>query len=332
MGFSRGPASSLGLLLLAAASVVSCTSDPEAARPRPAASAAASTETVPPAATADDQQRDPVPAPRLRSGAMLATVRHLAGRIGPREATSAGFGRAADHVETRFRRLGYDVARQTFRVPAGTSWGVGVPAGESLNLVARPAGFEPTRPYVLVGAHLDTVPQAPGAEDNASGVAVLLETARRAARRGGQGPGLPVVFVAFGAEEPRGPGDAGHHFGSRQHIAALTGAARASLRAMVSLDRVGTGRVVPVCTGGRSPLGVRDGLLEAAGRVGVPAIGCTDNRSSDHWSYEQAGVAAARLGGTPYPAYHSPADRPGVVSGAQLRRTARVLWAWLQSL
>src|SRR5258708_17895233 len=45
---------------------------------------------------------------------------------------------------------------------------------------------------VVVGAHYDTVPGSPGADDNASGVAVLLELARM---------GLPARFVAFANEE-----------------------------------------------------------------------------------------------------------------------------------
>ena len=62
-------------------------------------------------------------------------------------------------------------------MPAGTSWGVPVRAGRSVNLIAERPGFDRTAPHVVIGAHLDTVPQAPGAEDNASGVAVLLELA-----------------------------------------------------------------------------------------------------------------------------------------------------------
>jgi hypothetical protein len=41
------------------------------------------------------------------------------------------------------------------------------------------------------------------------------------------------------------------------------------------------------------------------------------------------GVAGVRLGGTPYPAYHSARDRPGVVRAAQLDRVGRLCWAWL---
>ena len=53
--------------------------------------------------------------------------------------------------------------------------------------------------YYVVGAHYDTVPSTPGADDNASAVAVLLELARslRQARLK-----APVLFVAFTLEEP----------------------------------------------------------------------------------------------------------------------------------
>lgn len=265
---------------------------------------------------------------RFRARAALADIRLLAGRIGPRLATSPAYRRAARLVAERFRDLGYVVRRQRFTVPAGDSWGVPVAAGRSWNVVAAPPAFDPTAPHRLVGAHLDTVAVAPGAEDNASGTAVLLELARMTAA---EPPRIPTVFVAFGAEEPRGPGDAMHHFGSRVYVRRMPPAQRTALRAMVALDRVGVGRVVPVCSGPLSPDRVRDALFEAARGAGIPAAQCTDpDTASDHWSFEQAGYAVARLGSTPYAGYHSAQDRPGVVDRAQLGRTGRLAWAWLR--
>jgi hypothetical protein len=265
-------------------------------------------------------------APDFDRAAAMRTVRQLA-RGGPREATSPAFRRAADTVQQRLARLGYTVRRQAFRVPAGESWGVTVGAGRTYNLVATPDGFDPAAPHVVVGAHLDTVPQAPGAEDNASGIAVLLETARRAATGDTR---LPVVWVAFGAEEPRGPGDDEHHFGSRTYVRRLGGDERTAVRGMVSLDRVGAPGRVPVCTGGLSPLRLRRALLAAAADVGVPARAC-DNRTSDHWPFEKAGETVARLGGNDYAGYHSARDVPSAVSPRQLDRVGRVLWGWLRS-
>jgi len=278
------------------------------------------TPSVPPA---------PPPPPVFDGVAALETVRSLSEGIGPREGTSAAFAQAAAVVEQRFLDLGYAVRRQDVPVPLGVSWGVPVPAGSSANLIAEPPGFNPITRHIVVGAHLDTVPQAPGAEDNASGVAVLLELARMAAA---QPPAVPVVFVAFGAEEPRGSGDDLHHFGSRVYVASLSPEARAALIGGIALDRVGVGAVVPVCTGGRGPLTLAEALMAQAPVAGVPVSGICQNRASDHWSFERGGLTGARLGSTPYAEYHSAQDRINVVDPAQLDRAGRLMWATLQSL
>jgi hypothetical protein len=74
---------------------------------------------------------------------------------------------------------------------------------------------------------------------------------------------------------------------------------------------------------------VQQALLAAGRRAGVPTSADPGQRSSDHWSFVRAGLPGARLGSTPYAAYHSAADRPGVVDPAQLGRTGRLLLAWL---
>ena len=261
----------------------------------------------------------------MRIATATATVRHLAGDIGPRPGTSPAYRRAAAWVEQRLESAGWDVRRQPFPTPAGVSWGVPVPAGRSVNLVATRGDVRPGRPWLAVGAHLDTVPQAPGAEDNASGIGVLLavaEATQNARTR------LPVVLLAFGSEEPRGPSDDDHHYGSRAYVAGLGQAERASLRGMVALDRVGVGPVVPVSSA-RGPDRMRASLLEAARRAEVPTQALTDDRASDHWSFVRAGLPGVRLGSTPYAGYHSPGDVPAVVEPAQLRRTARTVVSWL---
>lgn len=267
---------------------------------------------------------------RFRHTAAMATVQHLAADIGPRLATSPAYDRAADWVLRRLSSYGYETIRQTIRVPAGSSWGVPVDAGTSANVIATPPGFDPEKPWRLVGAHLDTVAVAPGAEDNGSGVAVLLELARLAAAAD---TALPTVFVAFGAEEPVGAGDALHHFGSRLHADRLPPEHLGALRAMVSLDRVGVsdGGIVPICTGGVSPLDVRDDLVALARSLHIETTACTDNTTSDHWSYEQRGATVARIGSTPYAGYHSAGDVPDVVAPAQLQRVGRIMWAWLRA-
>ena len=200
-----------------------------------------------------------------------------------------------------------------------------MPAGRSVNVVASRGDVRPGRPWLVVGAHLDTVPQAPGAEDNASGIGVLLAVAEAVADNRTR---LPVVLVAFGSEEPRGPGDDDHHFGSRAFVSDLGPGERRTLRGMVSLDRVGAGEVLPVSSA-RGPDAQRAEVLDAARRADVPVVAETGNRASDHWSFVRAGLPGARLGSTPYAGYHSAADVPAVVDRDQLARTARTVVAWL---
>jgi aminopeptidase YwaD len=256
----------------------------------------------------------------------MAAVRHLAGTIGPRPGTSPAYFRAAQWVESGLTRLGWAVERQRFHTPAGVSWEVPVPAGPSVNLIATRGDVRPGEPWLLVGAHLDTVPQAPGAEDNASGIGVLLATAEALA---GHRTRLPVVLVAFGSEEPRGPSDNDHHYGSTAYVASLGPSERRTLRGMVAMDRVGVGEVVPVGSA-YEPDALSDELQAAARTAGVPTLVDTDQKSSDHWSFVQEGMPGARLGSTSYAEYHSADDIPSVVEPAQLERTARLLVAWLR--
>ncbi|MGH3386442.1 MAG: M28 family metallopeptidase [Nocardioidaceae bacterium] len=319
--------------LLLAAATVACTGDGPAvedptstsgASASPDSSPATSPQTTPSARPSVSPSGRPV---RFDSAAALADVRLLAGEIGPRLTTEPAYIEAAEVVERRFREYGYQVRRQPFAVPAGDSWGVPVEAGRSFNVVATPAGFDPARPHVVVGAHLDTVAVAPGAEDNASGVAVLLELARLASEDRTR---VPAVLIAFGGEEPRGDGDDLHHFGSQHYVRTMPPAQRDALHAMMSLDRVGVGSFVPVCTGPLSPHWVRDSVLAAAERQDIPARMC-ELTTSDHWSFEKAGFAVTRLGSIDYPEYHSADDLPGVVDRWQLARTGRVAWSWLSA-
>lgn len=257
---------------------------------------------------------------------VVDVIEHLAVRIGPREAASPAFDQAVEYVSAELRSFGYEISTVPVPVPAGDSWGVPVDGGESANVIADTPNVNPNQPHVVIGAHLDTVAVAPGAEDNASGVAVLLELARMAAV---EPPEVPVRFIAFGAEEPRGEGDDLHHFGSQQYVAGLSSAQRDAITAMVALDRVGVRAAeVPVCTGGTGTVDVRDALIEAAGRIDVPVQSCED-RASDHWSFEKADIPSARLGSVPYAAYHSAEDLPNVVDSGELERVGTIVWEWL---
>jgi Zn-dependent M28 family amino/carboxypeptidase len=82
-----------------------------------------------------------------------------------------------------------------------------------VNLLATAEPTTKPSAYYVVGAHYDTVPTTPGADDNASAVAVMLELARRLPDAQ---PNVPVLFVAFTLEEP--PAFYTEHQGSRVFV------------------------------------------------------------------------------------------------------------------
>jgi len=117
------------------------------------------------------------------------TVETLASAVGSRNVGhAAALTEAAHLIETELSAAGLVVERQTF-----TTDGV-----STANLVVTVAGGGAAREIVVVGAHYDTAAPTPGADDNASGVAAVLELARLAARRR---PTRTVRFVFFTNEE-----------------------------------------------------------------------------------------------------------------------------------
>ncbi len=133
---------------------------------------------------------------------------------------------AATYIEGHLKASGGRVQRQGYAV-----------RGRSVaNLVAR-FGPEPTLggPGLLViGAHYDTCMGLPGADDNTSGVAVLLEVARLL---GEHPPTSPVELVAWTLEEP--PHFRTEEMGSRVHAKALK-ASGLPVRLVLSLEMLGT--------------------------------------------------------------------------------------------
>ncbi|WP_340540251.1 M28 family metallopeptidase [Nocardioides sp. GXZ039] len=323
--------------LLVVALLAGCAGEPGESAPsespnEPSRSATAPTSTP---ATASDPSptTEPTtlaPDPRLSAddvevATAFRAVEHLADMIGPRPGHTEAYFRAAAWAERQLTAAGWQVERQRFPTPAGNSWGVPVEAGPSVNLIATRGEHDPSEPWLLVGAHLDTVPQAPGAEDNASGVGVLLALAEA---MDGRRTRLPVTLVLFGSEEPRGPGEA-HHYGSKAYVSQLGRAERRSLEAMVSLDRVGVGDVVPVQTV-REANDVSTALERVARQADVPTVREEFETSSDHESFADEGLPAARLGSTPYAGYHSAGDLPSGIDRAQLARVGRLMASWLR--
>lgn len=123
---------------------------------------------------------------------LMTHVRALEGERHPLTAPDS-LAAAEAYVFEVLAELRLEVERQPFEYHRGSF----------NNVVARKPGTNPDRPRVLIGAHFDTVPGSPGADDNASGVAVMLECARLLAQEAFE---ATLEFVGFNLEEPQGSG------------------------------------------------------------------------------------------------------------------------------
>ncbi len=318
------------LELVAIVALTACSGEsdpePEAAPPEVSTSTTSEPPTPPPTTEPTAEPTPKVNPDDAEVGIAMRAVRHLADEIGPRPGHTEAYAEAADWVSAELEGHGWEVSQQGFRTPAGSYDGVPLAAGRSVNVIATRGDVKHGEPWLAVGAHLDTVPQGPGAEDNASGIGSLLAIA---AATQDTRTRLPLVLIAFGSEEPRGSTDADHHYGSRAYVAELTPAQRRSLRGMVSMDRVGVGDVLPIGSV-EEPSPLRAELARAAGRAGAETVLETGQTSSDHWSFARDGLPGVRLGGTSYAGYHSAEDTADVVNLAQLERTIRTVLAWVR--
>lgn len=149
-------------------------------------------------------------------------VGYLSANIGERHLWKEGsLEKTADYIESVLISSGYSVQRQTY-----LCYGKRVS-----NLIVEKAGSE--KKTVVIGAHYDTVPGTPGADDNASAVAGLLELARLHRDRPNR---KTLLFVAFANEEP--PCFGFSNMGSMVHAKSLKEAGR-PVEAMVSLEMIG---------------------------------------------------------------------------------------------
>jgi Zn-dependent M28 family amino/carboxypeptidase len=149
-------------------------------------------------------------------------VTHLAHHIGERHLWRGdSLTRAADYIESRLARFGYAPVRQNY-----TAYGRSVS-----NIIVEKRGPRPET--VVIGAHYDTVPGSPGADDNASAVAGLLELARLMVKNVCR---LSLIFAAFVNEES--PAFGSDYMGSMQYAKRLKKEQR-DIRFMISLEMIG---------------------------------------------------------------------------------------------
>lgn len=163
---------------------------------------------------------------------------------------------------------------------------------ESVNVLARVNG---TRCEILVGGHHDSVPGTEGANDNASGVSLVLEIARAMAA---DGLDEGLCFATFGAEESG-------LFGSR-HMAAQLRESGDEPAVMVNLDV--TGRGLPVeAIGDADLIGLALEVGEGLGIETIPS-NLPANAGSDHMSFSQQGARVLFFASGDYSGIHTPQD------------------------
>ncbi len=158
------------------------------------------------------------------NGRLRAHVHHLAGQIGERNVFHPQTLRAAgDYLRAQWASQGYQVLSQSYE-----TYGV-----RCENLEVTLPGASRPQQIIVVGAHYDSVSGSPGANDNASGVAALLELSRALAQAQ---PARTIRFVAFVNEES--PFFARGEMGSKVYARAAHGRGD-DIRLMVSLEMLG---------------------------------------------------------------------------------------------
>ncbi len=174
----------------------------------------------------------------------------------------------------------------------------------SRNVVAKPPDGSCA---IVAGGHFDSVPAGPGANDNASGTAVVIEMARARAARG-EADG--VCYVLFGSEEIG-------LVGSAYYVEQLPEAELDALEAMLNFDMLSVGDTWPLIG---SPE-VTDVAVVEAQELGVPykvSRTLPDNLGSDHASFTQAGVPAMIFNCFCDETYHTAEDKFEHISETRL--------------
>jgi hypothetical protein len=219
---------------------------------------------------------------QVSSEALRATLEQLTAWP-TRLSSSPEYQEAAEWMRQQLASLGYQTEVQS----------VSVPGGESLNVIAdRPGNGSGERRAVLVTAHLDSInlagasEPAPGADDNGSGSAGLLEIAR--VLSGSEAP-ADLRFLLFGGEEQG-------LFGSEHYVSRLSAQARASISAVVNMDMVASrNSQAPgvLLEGSEAARGVLDGLAAMAAAYTDLAVEVSLRPfNSDHVSFLDAGIPA----------------------------------------
>ena len=261
-------------------------------------------------------------APLAFDGARAMThIKALASAIGVRQAGTKGEDAAKEYVAGYLRDLGYEAKILDVPLPNGRT---------SHDLWATKQGA--LSATILVGAHMDSMPPAPGANDNASGVGVVLELARDL-RAADITP--TVVFAVFGSEEVVDGNADHHHYGSRRFVSSMTAEQASELAGMISVDMIAFGSQLVVRTMGGGSRQFADDILASMKDQGQAASYAKDPGStgwSDHEAFEDAGYPVAWIERIDDAAHHTAADTYAHCNPALVQQTGTLLLHFLDHL
>jgi hypothetical protein len=210
------------------------------------------------------------------------------------------------------------------------AWQTRAEEGSLVNVLAFLPGSDPqkTHEVLVIGAHRDHFGQQagllfPGADDNASGTAVMLEVARAMSEAGAQGK-RTILFISFSGEEQ---GFIGSRLYLERPIAPI-----GSTKAMINIDHAGIGN-------GRLTIGVTGFDKSVALEAGQTA-GITDKLDlygffpgGDHVPFKEAGIPTVTVvSGGVHPHFHQPTDKADTVNKDILLVAARYVLALVWTL
>ncbi|HEX9445093.1 MAG TPA: M28 family peptidase [Candidatus Binatia bacterium] len=257
------------------------------------------------------------PVPRTTIADLKVRLENIVGERSP-FTSPARLAAVEDYIEKELRALGLAVESDPFTY-RGRSY---------RNIVARTGGGRDS-PLFVLGAHMDSVEGSPGADDNASGVAVLLEAARLLC---GKRLGAEVAFCAFNLEELNMIGSA--HFARRLKSEGAKVAGMVSLEMLGYTDpKPGSQKYPPALSwfypdradfigvvANRRSAALRKTFAAALGRAGLPVETLSvlgngflvpQTRLSDHAPFWDLGYPALLVTDTAFmrnPHYHRPSD------------------------
>jgi len=255
---------------------------------------------------------------RFDASRAMADIQALTA-FGVRKAGSPQEAQGAAWVARRLRELGYQPQTESFLLPNGAT---------SQNVFVVVPGKGAGR--LIFGAHIDSKPPSPGANDDASGVGILLEVARLLKLKA---PGPTVEIVFFGAEEISDGNPDHHHAGSRYRASMLTAEERAQTSGMLSVDMASFGTKAYARTMGVGPMSFAKTTIAEGKRLGLPITYWKDpGRTgwSDHEPYEKLGIPSAWLEWLEDPTYHTPRDTAERLSAKVVQQSGDLVLALIR--